>query len=579
MSTLSFSSLKKFRLNSILIRNCLYIIILIVVPLTILVTVNYAAYKQEVRAQMQGNNIDVLEKCKSVGDNLLEDIKELAGSISAFPELQYFLEAREIVEANDQKLIKVQELLKQYMDTYTYIDQIYVFSNRHNKILSSYDIRLPWKAYDKWLELYQNLKFDQTYIFAEHDNSAAFVYKPMFNSSTDLTGIVVIQVNMQRLGKILADEFTANRSLYIVDYQGNILYGTGESSSSLATKLSYELVALDSEKTIYFRNDGNWFLSAMESKFCTFRYTLLTNQDFFKEESAKLSNHLAFTIVILVTMSLITACLLTMLTYWPVIKIMRVIQDPYNISKKNNFKKQDELVYITSSILNTIESKEQLGEELQKRIELLNESQVKALQFQMNPHFLANTLELIKWTSVEEFGLGNNTSRMLTKLAALYREALNDDVILVTVDQEVAYLKKYIEMLDFRYSGRIEFEITVNPDSRSQYIPKMILQPLIENAIKYGLKPKQYYGTITVKIEKQQSGLKIMVTNDGEMPSRGKIDSINEKLNQQIMDSVHVGLQNVNSRIKLIYGKGYGMRLSLSESQKELTVNIALPLI
>lgn len=178
-----------------------------------------------------------------------------------------------------------------------------------------------------------------------------------------------------------------------------------------------------------------------------------------------------------------------------------------------------------------------------------------------------------------EFGLGNNTSRMLTKLAALYRESLQDDIVLVTLKEEIEYLKRYMEILNFRYADRIQYVLDIEENALKYHVVKMTIQPLLENAIKHGLKPKQYYGTVTISAGIADNCMKIRVKNDGESLSRGKMEEINSDLRDKISTGGKVGLRNVNARIKLIYGKNYGVQLQPNEGGEGVVTELTMPLI
>ena len=385
---------------------------------------------------------------------------------------------------------------------------------------------------------------------------------------------------MSVLGRMLEEgRNIVNRTLLMVDYCGRVIYGQNPTGDVIDNRTTSRIVGMESEETTFVSRNEK-VLSVYESGTKAYRYVLMTNRSFFTEEEGRLQNYLTLTIIMLVICSLVATFLLTILTYRPVKKIINVIQSPYErVQSEGVSSKQDELLYITSYILNDMESRNKMSEELQQRVRSLNEAQARALQFQMNPHFLANILEVIKWSSVEEFGLGNNTSRMLTKLAALYRESLQDDIVLVTLKEEIEYLKRYMEILNFRYADRIQYVLDIEENALKYHVVKMTIQPLLENAIKHGLKPKQYYGTVTISAGIADNCMKIRVKNDGESLSRGKMEEINSDLRDKISTGGKVGLRNVNARIKLIYGKNYGVQLQPNEGGEGVVTELTMPLI
>lgn len=575
-----WQSIKAFKLNSILLRNFIFILVLIILPLTVIVSINYKDYTKEIQRQMRVNNANVLEKCVVLGDNLFRESLDLMDKFSGSEEVKNLLEKGESDKNYDEYCSKLMEQIYQYCQNKSYVDQIYIYSNYDHAVLSYDGIHTLDSVRDKWYDLYSTLSLKDTCIFTSKTDGIVLICKPMFNDIGNPTGIVVINVNMQTLGKMLEeDKITLDRKLLIVDYSGKVIFGKELLQNASEEKIINRIIRMESGETTFVPYNNTEVLSVMESEFKVYRFVLITDKTYFEEEANRLNNYLSITLIVLITLSLVATWLITILTYGPVKKIINSIQKPYENKKNKEIpRKQDELLYIISNILNNIESKDRMTEELQQRIQLLNTAQARVLQFQMNPHFLANTLEIIKWSSVEEYGLGNNTSKMLTKLAKLYRDALQDDVILVPLEEEIRYLKNYMEILNFRYAERIQFFLDVDEKAFQYHVIKMSIQPLLENAVTHGLTSKQYYGEISVSIQVVGTSLKIRVADDGESLPKSKMENINASLKDQKSDNVHVGLQNVNTRVKLICGKNYGVQLYPNVEKGGVIAELVLPL-
>lgn len=207
------------------------------------------------------------------------------------------------------------------------------------------------------------------------------------------------------------------------------------------------------------------------------------------------------------------------------------------------------------------------------------------LQNQINPHFLYNTLDSIRWHALHKHA--PEVAKMLEILAAYFRYSIDmkDDV--VTIYDELKNIKDYFSIQQYRFSDRLNLEIHYDTeDLLKASIPKMTLQPLIENAIFHGLERKAANGLITVKIFHTQHTLYIRVQDNGQGIPLEKLHSINEKIenglhvnkNSAYQKSENLALWNINQRIRLFFGQDYGMHLYSAESEGT-TVVISLPWI
>jgi two-component system sensor histidine kinase YesM len=201
--------------------------------------------------------------------------------------------------------------------------------------------------------------------------------------------------------------------------------------------------------------------------------------------------------------------------------------------------------------------------------------QLKMLQAQINPHFLYNTLNLISSLSILEGA--ESVSEISNKLSLLLRYSLNRPDI-VKLNEELSQIENYIYILKIRFPEKINFEIYIDDDVSDFYIPKFIIQPIVENAVKHGLEPRGH-GTIRIEVRRAEN-LTISVEDDGAGIPEDKLNYINKCLaceSNYKLDS-KIGINNVNFRIKEYYGKEYGINI-LSDEGNGTKVTIVLPII
>ena len=198
-----------------------------------------------------------------------------------------------------------------------------------------------------------------------------------------------------------------------------------------------------------------------------------------------------------------------------------------------------------------------------------------ALQEQINPHFLYNTLEGIRGTALVA-GL-DDLANMVENLAVFFRYTISQQKKLVTLEDEILNVEHYYNIQKFRFKERVNLQMVYDEkeyDEILKYqVPKLILQPFIENAIIHGFENKIESGHIVIVIEKTESKLLIRISDDGSGIEENKIVEMNSKLCHLSLENVEenkqhkqkkngIAIYNVNTRIKLLFGNSYGVRLS-----------------
>ncbi len=205
----------------------------------------------------------------------------------------------------------------------------------------------------------------------------------------------------------------------------------------------------------------------------------------------------------------------------------------------------------------TSKIKELMDENVQEQ-RLKRKSELRALQAQINPHFLYNTLDSIIWMA--ESGKNKEVVIMTSSLAKLLRQSISNEDEIVTIDHEINYIKSYLTIQKMRYKDKLEFEIDVDREVKYSYIIKLVLQPLVENAIYHGIKYKNEKGLIRVTGEKIGENVVLKVIDNGQGMDKEKLDNIfckNKNINSK---GNGVGVKNVNERLKLYYGAEYGLK-------------------
>ena len=210
-----------------------------------------------------------------------------------------------------------------------------------------------------------------------------------------------------------------------------------------------------------------------------------------------------------------------------------------------------------------------------------------ALQNQINPHFLYNTLESIRGEAIME-GV-DSVAEVTETLATFYRYTISNIDQYVTIEDELNHIKDYIAIQQFRFGDKIRLNIkweTMEEKYINYYIPKLVLQPIVENAVFHGIEKKLGTGTITIRFILTPKYVNITISDDGVGMDHKTLEGLNDRLNQRTINYLNqnerkeggIALINVNSRIQLLFGEDYGINI-YSTVDVGTDVEIKLPLM
>ncbi|QJD87064.1 cache domain-containing sensor histidine kinase [Cohnella herbarum] len=203
---------------------------------------------------------------------------------------------------------------------------------------------------------------------------------------------------------------------------------------------------------------------------------------------------------------------------------------------------------------------------------LIKETEFKALQAQINPHFLYNTLESINW--IAKVNKQAQISNMVESLGFLLRNSINMKEEILTLGEELEVVRSYVTIQKYRFDERLDFKLDVPDELLSRKLPKLTLQPLLENAIQYALEPTIGTSRIVVRAELSEEGLFIVVEDDG--PGMPQDTLIQLRSGEMEAKGKGIGLINIDERIKIAFGEQYGVRID-SAPEQGTRVIIALP--
>lgn len=268
--------------------------------------------------------------------------------------------------------------------------------------------------------------------------------------------------------------------------------------------------------------------------------------------------------------------LLSTNVYRPIRSLQKLLDDPHTLRERDVRDVQD----LAARIVSSVNTNDLLQRELDRQLSVLQKLQISALQIQINPHFLSNVLNLINLTIVREFGPNHRSCEMICELSDLLRYGLDGEDS-VSLRTEIHYTKVYLSIMQQRYLELFTVQWDMDPAIFPAKFPKLCLQPVLENAIYYGLAPLEgeRAGKLTIAGRLRDGDVFLTVTDNGAGMSPEHLQTVRNRLyTEPMLNSRHIGMRNVNSRLRLLYGEQYGLRVE-SVEHGGTAVTLHLPFV
>ena len=263
----------------------------------------------------------------------------------------------------------------------------------------------------------------------------------------------------------------------------------------------------------------------------------------------------------------------------PIFKLKRLMKqaESGDLTVRFNFQHNDEIGELGQSFNHMIARIDQLIQMVYVEQENKRTAEMKSLQEQIKPHFLYNTLDTISWMARDYDA--EDIVRLGDALTNMFRIGLSHGKDIITVKEEITHVSNYLYIQKIRYKDKLNYVIHVDESLYAIEVPKLILQPLVENAIYHGVKAKRGGGTITITGVPEGENLVFTVQDNGAGMPQEKVEELNRRMSERSVldEQKSFGLFYIRERIQLCYGTGYGVHVesALGEGTR---VTITLPL-
>lgn len=425
-----------------------------------------------------------------------------------------------------------------------------------------------------------------TPVFSHTNNEPiVLICYPVYNENGVKNGFINGAISLNKISQIVEGIDFYNCTSWIMDNNGNIYTPQKPDNISIedlnllkekinlntSTKVgTYNIMNNNKIESVIFHsaipNTNGWSLCSMVSS---------------KELTKDIDNLIYSIFIIWIFMLITSIALCTMFSHSisnPIKKLTTAINSiedgNLDVFCEVNPKEKDEIAVLAHSFNSMVEEIKFLMNRIYEEENEKRSAELKVLQSQINPHFLYNTLDNLQWKAYDYDAV--EIAAMIEALSNFFRISLSNGQEFISLSQEIKHVENYLFIQQKRYEDILKFNIEFDKSLSEITVLKLIIQPIVENAIYHGIKAKLSPGYVNIKVVADNEFIYISVCDDGIGIDKETLEELNKSLNVK-NENFGYGLYNVNQRIKLVYGENSGVKIE-SILNKGTTVTIKIPL-
>lgn len=595
--------MKKKQKSSLKNRALSQTAVLIIVTMCIMVTVFYMVFHSRAFNERGKYEEENLVNMEAYLNSYLEEVDSIAKNVNYNYYLQDYLETvikeeDDYVDSGIGKNMRSYEMSSQaFSDTLLSradISSIMIFGKKkmllnrsmytYQKVALDYS-KLDW--YAKAVAKPQDaiITGPNRHSFFDTDDEVISLSREVqsYENGT-FRGVILINLNMNKITEI-CDSFQEKQENFIciINDKGELVYEQQNGRERFAfdeKENRQELnTALGKTKESCFRlnyRGEKYLVTRTDMKTTGWTLVSMVPYKSVMAETMAISGVmiLAVAITLIVTLLLLNRILTGVVKPLKKLEKYMVQVNPDNMDQRMEILTDDEIGHLSMKFNQMMDRIRNLKEQVIKEQEDKRKYELQALQAQINPHFLYNTLDSIIWMAETN---DSNIVAMTEALAKLFRISLNKGNEEISLERELEHVKNYLIIQSMRYADKFTYEISAEPGVERCRTIKLILQPIVENCIYHGIKKKRGTGKITIRAYRREQNLIIEVSDDGcGMPEEICRKILSDEIESENISGSGIGVKNVNERIQLRFGKKYGLSYS-SEEGVGTTVTYVLP--
>ncbi|MDL2301695.1 histidine kinase [Lachnospiraceae bacterium OttesenSCG-928-D06] len=463
-------------------------------------------------------------------------------------------------------LRSIQIMLRSITEVLPYVESVYLYMDNYEKMIVSDLGAVYCNNFDdmEWKEFYDNMPEDMSSLVIRRENKKEKYLEngdilSFYQKMLMLDGVIIMNVDINAYRKSLESSFSGQyEEVLFVNQAGEILFHLGEERFSKEGEydLGEQFHKLMNAHGGWIQKDNEKYLIHIKenTQYQIYLMSIMSNQ----AKSHEIENLFGiFALIILANflLMIILAYTTTERNFRQIRYMIQVFDDAEKGIYPNTLRSNmvDEYDVIMNNIIYVFLNTVHLNQELQEKKYEMERVRIEALQLQINPHFLHNTLQNVELQIKRLEGGEGEASEALRNLSDILKYSLNDAMLPVSLQEEIIYLKKYVEIQKYRFGNQFIVYYEIEECLYEIMVFRLLLQPLVENSILHGIRKSGKKGYVKIKIFVREEKVCFHVIDSGCGMNKEELEALLIQIEGK--EKNHIGLSNVNSRLQLYYGK------------------------
>lgn len=580
--------IRRFFSESLHHRLILYFMLLMMIPISVAGTLIYRASDVRISDSALALAEEVVGKTGENLEAVLLDMQSAAKQVAEDHTVQILMDKLQDSEkAEDSVILELDARLKQIAGMYAGLDGVYICLDDFTIAKSRYyAVRDERRALPMTMEQYKIIRnhediqwivSDEGSLVADNMGNAVLSAARLLplSSTGQPCGIVVVEVRQSYLKQIFDKKLGESGTIFLMSARSNIALLPAAASDEMVSDAVNQIRWTDRKAATISLHDRVIFYVPLSLSEWTVIGVVMKQS--LRGDSQEILTLFVVTVLMTLLLTIFVSGSLADYELRPIRRIQTYIKDMENgeFGKPLPSMRSDE---IGSLAENTQEMSGKIGELLetvkteQKR---MRTAEFKALQAQINPHFLYNSLDSINW--LVRKGNTEKATEMVSALTTFFRIGLSKGRDIITVREELEHVRSYLVIQKIRYENQFEYSFYVDPETENYFVPKLMLQPLVENALYHGIKLCDRKCILMIQVLSHGDRIEIEVLDNGAGMDAETLESVRKAMEHKGENRANsYGIVNVNDRIQILAGQEYGLRLT-SEKGVGTSARIVLP--
>lgn len=372
-------------------------------------------------------------------------------------------------------------------------------------------------------------------------------------------GVLIINFRMENLEKLfsgLDDKQDVNQ--FIVDEEGTVVF----SSNPVLVGKNHSDVMAEIKP-----DNNNYYVVQHVSDVSGWKFNSIVHRDKLLAEINQIRNFAAVLLILLIILGFVTAYLVSGSISNPIRRLNRLMRKvekgDFDVTAQQD--SLDEMGHLSRSFNRMTAEIKELIEQIKLEEKKKRSAELNALQNQINPHFIYNTLSVIKWMAQAQ--MADNITEAIDDMIKVLSFSTRNTKEFVSIEEELDFIHNYLELLQLRYYNVFEFEMDVDREILQCRTLKFMVQPFVENAVFHGFAGNSHQYYLKIRVQRIGNDIQFMISDNGMGISQKRLSELMQQEMSDVQTMNSIGVGNVSRRLKLHYGEKYGVTIHSQEGE------------